>query len=60
MRTFEERCLIYTALLIVCATAGALTSWQAGFWTLVQIACAVELLNWLGVHASSKDTGSNR
>lgn len=48
MNSFDERFLVYMALVVVSATAGALIDWQAGLWTLVQMACVVELVYWLG------------
>lgn len=48
MNGIEERFLIYTALLLVCSTAGVFVGWQAALWTLVQMACVVELVYWLG------------
>lgn len=58
MNPIEERFLIYTALVLVCSTASVFVGWQAGFWTLVQMAGVVELVYWLGRPAAD-DTAFN-
>jgi len=52
MNSFEERFLIYTALIAVCTTAAVFVGWQAAAWTLAQMAGVVEFIYWLGTPAT--------
>ncbi|WP_116364329.1 hypothetical protein [Parahaliea mediterranea] len=47
MKSREERCLIYTALLAVSAIAAALAGWKAALWTLLQMGLVMEGVYWL-------------
>ena len=49
METVEERFLIYTALMILCATIGTFLGLAAGFWSFVQIAAVIELIYWFAI-----------
>jgi hypothetical protein len=49
MTTLEERILIYTALAVICAFAGAFVGLAAGALTFIQVAAIVEALYWFGL-----------
>ena len=40
--------LVYTALAIVCCTAGAFLGLAAGIYTFMQIAAVIEFIYWFG------------
>ena len=48
MDKLEERFLIYTALLLLCAVASVFLGMTAGLWTFVQMAAVVELTYLIG------------
>ena len=54
MGTLEERFLIYTALAILCCTAGAFLGAAAGIYTFMQIAAVIEVTYWLGSPSRTK------
>ena len=53
----EERFLIYTALLILCALISALAGPAAGIWSFFQVTATIEIIGWMGskreAHATS-------
>jgi hypothetical protein len=48
MVDFEERFLVYAALLVPCSTLSAFAGPGAGIWTLLQVAMVVEMVYWIG------------
>jgi len=48
MDTLDERLLIYSALLILCSTAGVFVGLAAGLWSFVQIVAVIEFMYWIG------------
>ena len=48
MTRLEERMLVYTALVILCSTAGAFLGLAAGLYTFMQIAAVIEFVYWFG------------
>lgn len=56
MNRIEQRYLIYAALLLVAATTAVFLGWPAGLWTLLQMACVIELIYWLGRRANRHRT----
>ena len=46
MEKVEERFLVYTALLVLCTTIGALLGPSAGILSFFQIAAIIELTYW--------------
>lgn len=59
MAALEDRFLIYTALLVVCATSGAFLGLTACICSFVQVAAVIELIYWFafrvaGTAASAK------
>ncbi|MEE4191325.1 MAG: hypothetical protein V2I66_07085 [Halieaceae bacterium] len=49
MSTIEERILIYTALVVVCAFVGVFAGAILGALTFLQIAAVIEALFWFGM-----------
>ncbi len=49
MQIVEERFLVYTALLVLCATLGTFLGLAAGLFTFVQIAAVIELIYWFAI-----------
>lgn len=48
MDTLDERFLIYTALLLLCAVAGVFLGLVVAAWTFVQMTAVIELVYWIG------------
>jgi hypothetical protein len=51
MKTMEERFLIYTALLLLCATSAVFVGAVAALWSFVQIVAVIELVFLVGAPA---------
>lgn len=61
MAAVEERFLIYTALLVLCATSGAFLGPVAALCTFVQVAAIIELVYWFAFRVvGSYPTGGER
>ena len=57
MDTLDERFLIYSALLVLCAFAGVFLGLVAASWTFFQVAAVIELVYWIG---GPEDSGSGQ
>ena len=57
MSKVDERFLVYTALAMVCSTAGVFLGLAAGVWSFIQIAAIIELAYLAG---APKDADSSR
>ncbi|GAB5450126.1 MAG: hypothetical protein Hals2KO_04540 [Halioglobus sp.] len=44
---WEQRRLVYTALLIACLVIALGAGYVVGLWSFVQVAVMIELANWL-------------
>jgi len=56
MTRLEQRILVYTALAILCSTAGIFLGAVAGVATFVQIAAVVEFIYWFGTSRRVRST----
>jgi len=54
MNCSEERFLIYTAVVILCAAIAAFASVAAGVWTFLQVSVVVELMYLMGTPTAPK------
>ncbi|MFT4519111.1 MAG: hypothetical protein ACI9JM_001502 [Halioglobus sp.] len=52
MKGWEERRLVYVALMIACSVLGAAAGPIAGFWSFFQVAALIELTCWIGSNRS--------
>lgn len=48
MNGWEERRLVYLALLIACTVLGFAAGPIAGFWSFLQVTAIIELTCWIG------------
>jgi hypothetical protein len=54
MTFVEERFLIYTALVVVCAAAGSLLGLAVAIWSFLQMVVVIELMYMLGLQGRNK------
>ena len=58
MNKLEERFLIYTALLLLCAFSSVFLGVIMGLWAFVQMAAVIELMYYVGAPRADETSGS--
>mgnify|MGYP001546310641 CR=1 FL=1 len=49
MEKVEERFLVYTALMVLCATMGTFLGLAVGLLSFIQVAAIIELVYWFAI-----------